>query len=245
MWRAALAAEIFRPSADLARIAAFTAQRIGFEDGTTVACHIRRSDKVQGRDKQAHMTNSSLYIQELRSLLHQVEKRAGSPSETPFSRLFIATDDDTALREAIEAARTMVPELQAVFDGEEKRDLRSSLVHLTDPSLSPDTVAASMNRSAIARDAVTNMALLISSQALVGTWSSAFGKVAQYTRAGRALLFCTTSGILSLLKVSDDVLLGVPSAASALSPAHVRQCIILAQLYASLDESSFAEFDPL
>jgi len=230
MWRAALAAELFRPSVETARNIRDTAQRIGFETTSTAAagCHVRRGDKVQGRDKQADLMPSARYVERLKALLGHHARS--------FSSLFIATDDEDALREVLLETRRSLPWLRPVYDAHEKRALRANLVLLNDSSVSPAAVAAGLNRIAIARDAVTNLALLVSTQALVGTWSSVFGKVAQYTRAGRALLFCGSRGAKSMLSAGLGEDLDAPDLAL---------CTMGAQLYDSLDESAFAEFDPL
>jgi hypothetical protein len=41
-----------------------------------------------------------------------------------FSRLLIATDDDQALRDAVAAGKRRLPQMRAVFDQNERRDLR-------------------------------------------------------------------------------------------------------------------------
>ena len=234
LWRAALAAELFRPNQALAAEARSTALRIGFNATITAACHIRRGDKVKGRDAQARYIKTARYVQRLQALLGEVG--GGSAA---ISRVFIATDDHSALKEAIAASRQLLPAVRCVHDEQEERSLRHGLIALNDSSVSPDTVAASMDRNRIARDAVVNLALLASAQALVGTWSSAFGKVAQYTRAGRSLLFCESSGTRAVLAAEVD-----PSALERDVP-DVQLCKAGARRYESLDDSVFADFDPL
>ena len=234
LWRAALAAELFRPNQALAAEARSTALRIGFNATITAACHIRRGDKVKGRDAQARYIKTARYFQRLQVLLGEV-----GGGSTAISRVFIATDDHSALKEAIAASRQLLPAVRCVHDEQEERSLRHGLIALNDSSVSPDTVAASMDRYRIARDAVVNLALLASAQALVGTWSSAFGKVAQYTRAGRSLLFCESSGTRAVLAAEVD-----PSALERDVP-DVQLCKAGALRYESLDDSIFADFDPL
>ena len=41
-----------------------------------------------------------------------------------FSRLLIATDDDEALRDAVATGKRRLPQMRAVFDQNERRDLR-------------------------------------------------------------------------------------------------------------------------
>jgi hypothetical protein len=41
-----------------------------------------------------------------------------------FARLLIATDDDEALRDAVAAGKRRLPQMRAVFDQNERRDLR-------------------------------------------------------------------------------------------------------------------------